>query len=45
MITLVVLRDPDTNEIVKKSFMCNTHQIDYENQGYDLTILKGRQDE
>lgn len=35
-VKLVVLRDPDTNRIVKRSYMCTNHRRMYDYDGYEI---------
>jgi len=35
-VRLVVIRDPDTNKISKRAYMCATHIGMYEDDGYDI---------
>jgi hypothetical protein len=37
-IRLVVVRDPSTNKIVKRSYMCGEHREAYAQDGYTLHI-------
>lgn len=35
-IKLVVVKDPDTNKIVRRGYMCEHHRIAYSDDGYIL---------
>lgn len=35
-VKLVILRDPDTNHLVKRSYMCKQHRIMYCEDGYEV---------
>ena len=35
-VKLVVIKNPDTNKIYRRSYMCNQHRQMYEDDGYDL---------
>jgi len=37
-VKLVVIKDPDTNKIYKRAYMCNHHQQQYDDDGYKIYI-------
>lgn len=39
-IKLVYVRDPDTKKIIRRCYMCETHQEMYCQDGYEVIIIK-----
>ena len=39
-VMLIVLRDPDTGKLVKRSYMCANHRTMYSDDGYDIYKVK-----
>jgi hypothetical protein len=39
-LALVVVRDPDSNRLVKRSWMCGEHRSVYLDDGYDVNIIR-----
>ena len=39
-VRLVYVKDPDTNKMVKRSYMCDLHRRMYEDDGYLVKIIK-----
>jgi hypothetical protein len=43
-VRLVVVRNPDTNRLVKRAYMCKEHRTMYGDEvsgdGYDVTVLR-----
>lgn len=35
-VQLVVIKDPDTNKIIRRGYMCERHRIAYSDDGYIL---------
>lgn len=35
-VILVYVRDPDTNKMLKRAYMCEDHQAMYDNDGYEV---------
>ncbi len=40
-VVLAVVRDPESRKIVKRAYMCKTHQEVYEDDGYLIQHLQG----
>lgn len=37
-VRLVVVRDPDTKKLVKRSYMCELHRTQYMDDGYEVIL-------
>jgi len=39
-VKLVYVRDPDTKKIIRRAYMCSWHRDIYEDDGYEVHIIK-----
>ena len=39
-VKLVYVRDPDTKRMIRRCYMCSDHRLMYEQDGYDVHIIK-----